>query len=116
LYIALDGDPAYEGETSVFRDFASGISYRATLIETIKGSGASVKSSFYIALESIDNTGKSKMYTVGTPKLERSSVFSYRIKKALVAPSGNSLIFVIEMKRRAEDGHDTRYMVETLWF
>jgi predicted secreted protein len=116
LYIALDGDPAYAGETITFRDFVSGTFYRASLVEMITGSGVNTRSSFFINLESVDSDGEVKTFTIGTPNLERSSIFSYRIKKALVAPSGNSLIFVIEMKRHAENGHDIRYMVEALRF
>jgi predicted secreted protein len=116
LYIALSGDPAYEGKGITFRDFTSGISYRADLVETVNGSGKTARSSFYITLQSVDVDGEVKNYKVGTPHLERPAVFSYRIKKVLVAPSGNSLIFVIEMKRYAENGPDIRYMVEALRF
>jgi predicted secreted protein len=116
LYIALNGDPAYEGVTITFRDFVADISYQANLVEKINGSGKNVRSSFYITLESTDGDGEKKTYTIGTPQLERASIFSYRIKKALVAPSGNALIFVIEMKRHAENGHDIRYMIEALRF
>jgi predicted secreted protein len=116
LYIALNGDPSYEGQNITFRDFVSGISYQATLVEKVNGSGNSARSSFYITLESVDSDGEVKTFTIGTPQLERPAVLSYRIKKDLVAPSGNSLIFVIEMKRHAENGHDIRYMVETLRF
>jgi predicted secreted protein len=116
LYIALNGDPAYEGTGITFRDFISGISYRADLVETLSGSGKTARSSFYIALQSVDVDGEVKNYKVGTPHLERPAVLSYRIKKVLVAPSGNSLIFVIEMKCYAESGPDIRYMVEALRF
>jgi len=116
LYIALNDDPAYEGADITFRDFVSEISYQAKLVETITGSGKNVKSSFFITLESTGGDGEKKTFTIGTPQLERAAVFSYRIKKVLVAPSGNALIFVIEMKRQAENGHDIRYMVEALRF
>jgi predicted secreted protein len=114
LYIALDGDPAYAGETISFRDFVSGISYRAALVETIYGSGRDIRSSFYINLECDDGESGIKKYTIGTPNLRRPLVMSYRIKKALIAPPGNSIIFVIEMKCRAQNGHDIRYMVEAM--
>ena len=39
LYISLEGDPAYRGDTISFRDFTSGSFYRASLLETITGSG-----------------------------------------------------------------------------
>jgi predicted secreted protein len=116
LYIALNGDPAYEGKTVAFRDFVSGVSYQANLVEKITGSGKNAKSSFYITLESVDSDGEEKKFTIGTPQLERNFIFSYRIKKVLIAPSGNSLIFVVEMKCYAENGHDIRYMVESLRF
>jgi len=116
LYIAVSGDPSYEGETITFRDFVSGVFYQASLVEKINGSGENARSSFFINLESIDSDGEVKSFIIGTPHLERSSVFSYRIKKVLVAPSGNSIIFVIEMKHHAQSGHDIRYMVETLRF
>jgi len=116
LYVALNGDPAYEGTEITFRDFEADISYRANLVEKISGSGKNVKSSFSITLERTNGSGEKKTYTIGTPKLERASIFSYRIKKVLVAPSGNALVFVIEMKRHAENGHDIRYMIESLRF
>ncbi|MCL2762926.1 MAG: DUF2259 domain-containing protein [Treponema sp.] len=114
LYIALSGDPAYEGTAITFRDFISGIFYQTTLIETIRGTGKDTRSSFYIKLESTDNDGEKKSYTVGTLGLERPGIFSYRIKKVLIDSSGSSLIFVIEMKRWSEQGHDIRYMVEAV--
>jgi len=116
LYIALTGDPAYEGITITFRDFARGTSYRANLTETIIGSGRNAQSSFHISLESVSSDGRTKTYTVGTPNLQRTSILSYRIKKVLIDPSGNSLIFVIEMKCHTESGHDVRYMIEALRF
>ena len=104
----------YEGDTITFRDFISGASYRAALKETITGSGANLRSSFYIDLDIDDGTKKT--YKVGTSEIRRPLISSYRIKKALISPDGNSLIFVIEMKRNAENGHDIRYMVEALRF
>ncbi|MDR1859069.1 MAG: DUF2259 domain-containing protein [Treponema sp.] len=116
LYIALEGDPAYEGGTIEFRDFVSGASYRATLVETITGSGSSLASSFYINLECTDGDGSRRAFRIGTPEIRRPLVSSYRIKKVLIAPPGNSLILVIEMNRQAEGGSDVRYMIEALRF
>jgi predicted secreted protein len=116
LYIALDGDPAYNGESITFRDFISGISYKANLVETVTGEGENIRSSFVINLECSENDGTEKTFVVGTPEITRPLISSYRIKKVLIAPSGNSLVFVIEMKLRAADGHDVRYMVEALRF
>jgi len=116
LYISLEGDPAYAGETITFRDFVSGASYQANLVETINGSGTGLTSSFYIDLECTGGDGSRRTFRVGTPEVQRPLVSSYRIKKALIAPPGNSIIFVIEMKRQADGGHDVRYMVEALRF
>jgi len=116
LYIALDGDPAYNGENFTFRDFISGIFYKASLVETVTGRGEDLKSSFFIRLECIENDREEKTFVIGTPELKRPLISSYRIKKVLIDPSGRSLVFVIEMKREAENGHDIHYMVEALRF
>ncbi|MDR2476614.1 MAG: DUF2259 domain-containing protein [Treponema sp.] len=116
LYIALEGDPAYAGEAIEFRDFESGFSYQARLLETVSGSGAGLTSSFHIKLTRVSDAGQEKTYVIGTPDLKRPHISSYRIKKALIAPHSGSLVFVIEMKRQSEDGPDIRYMVEALRF
>jgi predicted secreted protein len=78
----------------------------------VEGSGETLKSSFYINLETTFRNGTRKTYMVGTPQLKRSLIASYRIKKVMIAPHDGSIIFVIEMKRQADGGHDIRYMVE----
>jgi predicted secreted protein len=116
LYIALEGAPSYNGETIAFRDFISGILYNASLVETVTGSGETLRSSFFIRLECAENAGPEKIFIIGAPDLRRPLIVSYRIKKVLIDPSGGSLIFGIEMKRETNDGYDNRYMVETIRF
>jgi predicted secreted protein len=116
LYIALEGDPAFDADPITFRDFASGIVYKAHLEETVTGSGANVQSSFFITLDRTEKGGTTKTFKIGSPGIKRPRIFSYRIRNVLVNSSGNSLIFVIEMKRRSETGHDIRYMVEAIKF
>ncbi|MCL2140041.1 MAG: DUF2259 domain-containing protein, partial [Treponema sp.] len=99
LYIAAAGDPAFDGKAIQFRDFAAGNAYEAYLSETIYGSNENGSSSFIIQLDIQYNNGRSKKVTVGTPQIKRPLVFSNRICKVLVSPDGNSMIFVIEMKR-----------------
>ena len=121
LYIALDNTTT-GAPTSVppvqapieFRDFETGASYRATLAPYVEGSGANLKSSFYINLERTTREGVKKTYTVGTPQLKRPLIVSYQIRKVMTAPFDGSMIFVIEMKK--QEGGDTliRYMVEAL--
>ncbi|MDR1178202.1 MAG: DUF2259 domain-containing protein [Spirochaetaceae bacterium] len=113
LYVSLNGEGGGNGQTIEFRDFEAQANYRASLVSTVEGSSASLKSSFYINLERTDSRG-TRTYVVGTPQLKRPLVASYRIRKAMIAPHDGSLIFVIEMHRQGENGSDIRYMVEAV--
>jgi predicted secreted protein len=110
LYVALDDESA--ASPIDFRDFESGAAFKATIVPYIEGSGANLKSSFYINLEKTGRDGARKSYTVGTPSVKRPLVASYKIKKVMIAPRDGSIIFVIEMKKQADSGYDIRYMVE----
>lgn len=116
LYIALADDPALLNAGISFRDFAAGINYRADLVETVSGSGETSVSSFYIDLQRTGRDGRTSTFTIGSPGIRRSGIFSYRIRQVLVSPSGSSMIFVIEMKKASGNTHDIRYMVEALRF
>ena len=116
LYISRNEIPPENGETIEFRDFTSGKRYKAQLVQIITGSGQNLRSQFYIVLEVRSQNGQVKDYTVGTPHLLRPKIAQYNIKKALADSTGNSMIFVIEMKRLSENGHDIRYMVEAIRF
>jgi predicted secreted protein len=118
LYISLEnGDLPSDGARSYnieFRDFDKGDSYRAVLVPYIEGTGANLKSSFYIELERTGANGSRKSYTIGTPGVKRPLIASYKIKKVIAAPREGSVIFVIETRRQADSGYDVRYMVEAL--
>jgi len=114
LYISRDELPPARGEKIDFRDFISGKSFRAQLIPTISGSGNNVRSQFYINMEVTSQNGQSRTYTVGTPHFVRQGISQYNIKRVLIDSGGNSVIFVIEMKRAVENGFDVRYMVEAV--
>jgi predicted secreted protein len=115
LYIALDTDNGSpQGEAIEFRNFERNLSCKARLVPSVEGSGDNLKSSFYINLEETNASGEQKTYRVGNPDVKRPLIETYKIKKVIVAPEGNSLIFVIEMKKQALGGCDTRYMVETM--
>ena len=116
LYITRNDRPSLYGETIDFRDFEHGKSYVAQLIPTINGSGMNTRSSFIIKLDVRSPNGSTRSYNVGTPSVVRDRILSYNINKVLVDPTGNSLIFVIEMKRAVGNGndHDIRYMVEAI--
>jgi predicted secreted protein len=112
LYISRDENPPANGEKIDFRDFISGKSYIAELVPYVEGSGQNVRSSFYINLESRTQSGQVKNYTIGTPQVKRSKIVSYNMKRVIIDAGGESIIFVIEMKRITEGGYDIRYMVE----
>ncbi|MDR3325327.1 MAG: DUF2259 domain-containing protein [Spirochaetaceae bacterium] len=116
LYISLENGQNPKGETIEFRDFDNGVSYAATLKPVVYGDGSALKSSFYISLTRDD--GRTATHTVGSPDIRRANITTYTIKKALVAPDGKSLVFVIEMTRQKDkaDAPDIRYMVETIRF
>jgi len=114
LYISRDENPPARGETIDFRDFMSGNRYVARLIPTITGSGANVRSQFYINLEATSANGQVRHYTIGNPNFVRQRIMQYNIKRVLIDTEGSSIIFVIEMKRHASNGHDTRYMIEAV--
>ena len=117
LYISRDVNPPTRGERIEFRDFISGRSFVAQLIPTITGTGIGVRSSFYINLEVRSSTGQVRTYTVGTPSVIRQRIEQYNIKRVFLDPTGTSIVFVIEMKRVADNNsHDIRYMVEVLRF
>ena len=112
LFIAMnDGIP---GETIEFRDFENNISYRATLVPSFEGHGAGLRSSFVINLESTTQSGARRTYTVGTPQVRRPLIESYRIRQVMVDPQSSSMIMVIEMRQRADENFNIRFMVEAV--
>ncbi|MEJ5188596.1 MAG: DUF2259 domain-containing protein [Breznakiellaceae bacterium] len=114
LYITPDGEKKESSDPIEFRDFATGRSFKASLTQYVEGSGKDLVSSFFINLEVTDAKGNTKKYLVGTPSLKRPLIASYMIRKAMIAPQDGSLIFIIEMKRVADQGFDIRYMVEAV--
>jgi len=114
LYISRDDAPPPRGERITFRDFLSGKSYVAQLVPTITGSGQNVSSRFHINLDVTSSNGQVKNYTVGTPNFNRQGVSQYNIKRVFIDAGGNSVIFVIEMRRAAANGFNIRYMVEAV--
>jgi predicted secreted protein len=112
LFISRNLTPSPHGERIDFRDFISGNSYDVELIPSISGSGQNTRSSFYINMQVRSSSGQVRNYTVGNPHIVRQRIASYNIKRVLIDTSGSSIIFVIEMKRVAENGFDIRYMIE----
>jgi predicted secreted protein len=114
LFISLDSSLSPSNQNIEFRDFTADVSYRASLVSRVDGSGTNLTSSFFINLERTGRDGTRRTYTVGTPAFRRPQIVSYRIIKVITAPSGGSMIMVIEMKRQRGADYDIRYMVEAL--
>jgi predicted secreted protein len=115
LYISLEnGNSPNSEETIEFRDFEQTVSYRASLVSSVTGTGSNLKSSFYINLERTARDGSIKNYVVGDAQFQRPLIASYWIRKVVVAPQDGSIIFVIEMWKQGGSGFDVRYMVEAL--
>jgi predicted secreted protein len=113
LYLSLDTNPP-PVENVEFRDFERNNAYKAHLVPALEGSGANLKSSFYISLERTLADGTRRTYTIGNPQVKRPLIDAYRIKKVMVAPRGGAIVFVISTSTPTANGPDVRYMVETL--
>ena len=111
LFVALDGSDSHNIE---FRDFESGAFYRASLVQTVEGSGESLRSRFQINLTQITRDGSRRNFVVGTPNFNRPLIASYHIRRAMIY--GDSMIFVIEMRRQEGADFAIRYMVEAVRF
>jgi predicted secreted protein len=112
LYISRAENPPTNGEKIEFRDFLSGSAYKAELIPYKEGSGQNIRSSFYINLENRAQNGQIKNYTIGNPQIKRQKIETYNINRVLIDSKGESIIFIIEMKRVSDSGYDIRYMAE----
>lgn len=105
LYILVDGVPAEE--LLEFRDFQTGRSYAVRLIR-------SGTTSFHISARVTEKNGTAREITAGDPAIQRPGVKSYLVRQILLAPDGNSLVFVIQRDEQDTKGSNIRYMVETV--
>jgi predicted secreted protein len=104
-----------ESEIS-FRDFESGNRFEVQLVQVQSDEQETPAASFHIQLTVYLADGDVKAHTVGRPGYKREGVISYTIRKILLAPGGEALVFVVEKEQQAEDGSSIRYMVETVAF
>jgi predicted secreted protein len=112
VYILLDGaEPKSQLE---FRDFQDKKKYRITLVQSSRGSGNGVASSFHLLVTVEEASGRFTTHTVGLPEYWRKGVRRYRIKQVLLAPDERSVVIVVEREEQDATGVNIRYMVETL--
>lgn len=112
LYLFVDGQKP-EAKLD-FRDFQLNKSYSVKLVQTSKGSGKNISSSFYLSVDIKEKSGDSKHYQVGLPNYKRKGVKSYRVKEIILGPDKKSIIFVIQKEEVDKKGSNIRYMIETL--
>ncbi|MBQ0051400.1 MAG: DUF2259 domain-containing protein [Treponema sp.] len=104
----------------VFKDFEGStveqsVFYHIKLEKNVEGTGSSVKSSFFIALEKQDGNGHViSRNIVGSPDIKRKQVVDYTIDKIFSDKTGRNLVFVVEKKVSDSNGTSIRYMVETI--
>ena len=114
-------DDKKEGDSEiVFKDFEGStveqsIFYHIKLVKTVEGSGANLRSSFFITLEKQDESGTTiSRNIVGSPDIKRKGVLGYRIDRIFSDKSGRNLVFVVEKTLSDVNGTSIRYMVETI--
>lgn len=93
-----------------FRDFETNYTYNVILHKKTQN----LNTAFYISFSCIGPDGSKKNYTVGNKNYFRPAVKDYNIKKVLINPSNDALVFIIEKIMRDGSGDCIRYMVETI--
>lgn len=118
LYIRKQ-DAASSSDEITFQDFRDtgsdpSIYYSVKLVSNVQPKGNTVSSSFFIALEKKDDSGKIlERLSIGNPQIQRDGVSDYVINSIFTDPSEKSLVFVIEKIIKEQRGISVRYMVET---
>jgi len=111
LYVQAEDIPSLRDLS--FRDFESGVAYEVSMTVKSSGTGASVKSSFYLTVVATAGDGTVSRMTVGLPGYERAGVKDYLVRRVITDDTGKSLVFVIEKTLYDRKGDSARYMVET---
>lgn len=112
LYVLIDGEQA--ADTLEFRDFPSGRSYKVSLIQGTGTHDFYPSSSFSLAITIVEKDGKTRTLTAGNSSYRRPGVKAYQIKQIILAPDGNSLVFLVQKEEQDTHGSNIRYMVETV--
>jgi Predicted secreted protein len=111
LYVQAEDEPKLKN--IAFRDFETGSSYAVTVNTLSEGSGAEVRTAFYLVVEQTSADGKVCRRTVGLPSLMRAGVRGYLVRRIITDASGRSLVFVVEKEIADQNGSSVRFMVET---
>lgn len=112
IYLLVDG--AEVRERIEFRDFETGNTYTISISQDRRGSGDSVRASFYLDVVGTLSNGTELEHRVGRPGYYRDDIDRYRISQVIMAPDERSIVVVIERIRETSSGLRIRYMVETV--
>ncbi|MBR1405213.1 MAG: DUF2259 domain-containing protein [Treponema sp.] len=114
-------DDKKDGDSEiVFKDFEGStveksIFYHIKMVKNVEGSGANLRSSFFLTVEKQDEAGTViSRNIVGSPDVKRKNVLGYRVDKIFSDKSGRNIVFVIEKTLSDVNGTSIRYMVETV--
>ena len=119
LYV-LESEKKKGGDEIEFKNYGDNgdsfrLTYKARLVPTFYGRGKDLRSSFFIDLEIVDNSGSvSRRYKVGSPDIKRKAVSDYKIVRIFRDAAKSALIFVVEKTVEDSAGSSIRYMVETV--
>ncbi len=112
IYISL-----VENQDSLvrFRDFISDTMYTVVLNQnTQRNASSAISSSFSLELTAMHPTEGRRFFMVGAPDRYRDNIEKYSLQQIILSPDERSLVFLIAMHERKDDGISIRYMVETL--
>jgi predicted secreted protein len=112
LYVLIDGEQA--SDTLEFRDFPSGRIYKVALIQGTVTKDSYPRTSFNLSISIVEKDGKIRTLKAGNSSYKRPGVKAYHIKQILLAPDGNSLVFLVQKEEQDSRGSNIRYMVETV--
>ncbi len=112
LYVLIDG---LEPPSSLsFPDYKTGATFEISLNQSAAKSGATVTSSFGIAVSYTAKGGETKRVVGGNPDIKRKGVESYLIRRLFIAPDEKTLVFIVEKRTMSKGDPGVRYMVEAL--
>jgi predicted secreted protein len=119
IYFRVAGEAVIPPDYDNFEvlDYKTGRTY-SVAIKKIINAGPTPSSSFFIALDIKDKSGKSMgNYQVGHPNVVRKGVQNYTVVQMILTPNERALVLVMEREEvDGKGGINLRNMVETLTF
>lgn len=113
IFFRVNGE-AGEGKNVVFIDYQTSREYSLQLNQTVTGTGAAARSSFYINVTVKTEDGRT-LHTLrmGTPTVQRQGITDYRINQVILGPTERELVVIVERVEANGTEPNIRYMAET---